>query len=241
MARYYYKTTSLHARTVIRMFGLSLSLLGLFILVYVFFPLVSWQVYFAPLAQRNNFTAPIPKTIILTSNTIQSLIQNMTSQKTFNSEDAKTWFPNIQNLPKNTPKVPSYSLSIPKLGIKNAIVSTLDYDIGKHLINYGGTALPGENGNAVIIGHSTLPQLFDPRNYHTIFANAYQLTPGDEFFATVDSIQYRYKIVNINVVEPNDTTPFAQTSDNSYITIITCTPPGTIWKRLVVKAALQKI
>jgi len=29
--------------------------------------------------------------------------------------------------------------------------------------------------------------------------------------------------------------------DNSYITLVTCTPPGTTWKRLVIRASLDSI
>lgn len=54
--------------------------------------------------------------------------------------------------------VNSYSLSIPTLELLNATVIISGDDLSKSLIHYGGTSLPGEYGNAVIFGHSTLPQ-----------------------------------------------------------------------------------
>jgi sortase A len=45
--------------------------------------------------------------------------------------------------------------------------------------------------------------------------------------------------VKIFVVDPNDFGVLDQDKDGSYLTLITCTPPGTYLKRLVVKAKLM--
>ena len=92
----------------------------------------------------------------------------------------------------------------------------------------------------MIFGHSTLPQLFNPKNYKTIFANAYLLKENDLIYATVENITYKYRVYNISVVDPKDTSIFTQDLNDSYITLVTCTPPGTIWKRLIIKARLEK-
>ncbi|MCL4353422.1 sortase [Patescibacteria group bacterium] len=125
--------------------------------------------------------------------------------------------------------------------MKDAVVSTRDYDLDKHLVDYGGTAIPPNAGNAVIFGHSTLPQLFNPKNYRAIFATAYKLNIGDKIFVKAAGITYKYVIDNITVVNPTDTSIFNQNVNGSFITLVTCTPPGTTWKRLVIKAQLKKI
>ena len=121
------------------------------------------------------------------------------------------------------------------------MVSTVDTDVGKHLVNYEGTSILGDKGNAVIFGHSTLPQLYNPKDYKTIFANAYKLKIGDNIYGFVNGVSYLYKIYNTTVVDPSDTSIFAQSYNNSYLTLVTCTPPGTVWKRLIIKARLEKI
>lgn len=238
MKKYYYQKRQLTRRKLARVFGIFLFAFGVITAGYMFFPVISWQIFFSSF--ENSLTSPIPKTGILTPSLISTLVKESAFGQSFDSSDAKSWFPKV-NLGKNSPKVTSYLLTIPKLHINNALVATTDYNIDKHLINYGGTAIPADSGNAVIIGHSTLPQLFDPKNYKTIFANAYQLQTGDQIIATLGNVAYSYKIESIRIVDPDDTSAFAQWYDNSYITIITCTPPGTIWKRLIVKAVLQKI
>lgn len=244
MTKYYYRYKQTgNLKQLSRTVSLLIFLIGLIMVVYVFFPIVSWQIYFAPVFASNDVTIPIPKSNIVDSNNLGSLIVSQVSGITGTDyENAQTWFPNLK-IQNNTEikNIPFFNLSIPKLGIKNAVVSTIDYDLSKHLIDYGGTAVPPDRGNAVIFGHSTLPQWFDPKNYTTIFATAYKLGVGDKIFATVSSVTYLYIIDDITVVDPDNTSIFNQDVNDSYITLVTCTPPGTTWKRLVIKAKLVKI
>lgn len=242
MTRYYYKKTKPgYKKNILRLFSIPIFFFGFCIVFYVFFPLISWQVYFAPIFNAQDVAIPIPKTTVITQNDLGSLVSQASNNlRGVDYTNAKNWFPDFASVTNDT-KTPSYVLSIPKLGIKKASVSTTDYDLGKHLVNYPGTALPPKMGNAVIFGHSTLPQLFNNNDYKTIFATLYKLQVGDEIFADIASISYKYKVASITVVDPDDTSLLAQQYDDSYITLITCTPPGTTWKRLVVKTRLEKI
>lgn len=241
MKQYYYsKSTKRGKKTIIRATAILLFFLGASILLYVLFPFFSWQLYFQPQFTNPTIAAPIPKHTLVTKESIQSLLAQA-QQFQVDYTDAHNWFPNLNLTPNNSAQIPSYTLSLPSIGIQDATVSTTDYDLTKHLVNYGGTAIPPENGTSVIFGHSTLPQMFDPKDYKTIFANAYKLKIGDTIYAVVDGVSYKYAIFDIVVVDPSDTSMFSQSYENSYLTIITCTPPGTTWKRLVVKARLEKI
>lgn len=240
--RYYIKknTSYVNKKRLFRFIGLSFTFLGVIIFVYITFPLLSWQMYFAPVFASQDIATPIPKTTIVNPVTIQSLVTQAAQSSFTNYSDVHNWFPGF--IPKDAEaKIPEYMLSIPKLSIKDAIVSTTDYNIDIHLVNYGGTGIPPENGNAVIFGHSTLPQFFNPSDYKTIFAKAYTLQIGDEILATVNGVTYKYKVYNTTVVDPTDTSIFSQMTDTSYITIVTCTPPGTTWKRLIIRSRLEKI
>ncbi|EKD53350.1 MAG: hypothetical protein ACD_61C00061G0002, partial [uncultured bacterium] len=85
---------------------------------------------------------------------------------------ASSWFPgSVQNEFFTSKKNPdddspdTYTLSIPSLGIFDAVVALGDEDLTKQLVQYPETALPGQIGSPVIFGHSTLPQFFDPKKY----------------------------------------------------------------------------
>ncbi|OGG24260.1 hypothetical protein A3A79_03675 [Candidatus Gottesmanbacteria bacterium RIFCSPLOWO2_01_FULL_43_11b] len=154
--------------------------------------------------------------------------------------DPNTWFP-TKPQKKMVAPVNSYQISIPKLNIVNATVIIAGDDLKKSLIHYGGTGLPGQYGTAVIFGHSTLPQFFNPKDYATIFSTLPTLEIDDEILVTYDGITYRYVIFDMTITKPNDLSPLEQRFDDSYITLITCVPPGTYWQRLNVKAKLKKI
>lgn len=240
MKSYYYKkTATINYKKTLRIFSLFIALLGALVVTYIFFPLISWEIYFAPVFASSNIQAPIPKTTIMTPSVLQSLLAQA-APNSLDYTNAENWFPTVK-AETTTPPLATYTLSIPKISVENAVVSTTDYDLASHLVHYGGTALPSEKGNAVIFGHSTLPQLFNPVDYKTIFAHAFKLKVGDEVFVSANNIVYRYKIFSIIIVDPTDTSVLAQNYDDAYLTIITCTPPGTTWKRLVIKSRLEKI
>ena len=239
---YYKKGKPTDIRKIIRIFSLGLFSLGVLIVIYVFLPLISWEFYFAPVFASQAITVPIPKESVVSSSTIQSLIfQASNSLSGINYEDAQNWFPNYKFQKNGAPKMQYYTISIPKLKIKNAVVSTIDTDLAKHLVNYGGTALPPDKGNAVIFGHSTLPQLYDAESYKTVFTYLYELSPGDEILVNIGNVTYKYKVDNITVVDPDNTTVLEQNFNDSYLTLVTCTPPGTIWKRLVIRSKIEGI
>lgn len=238
MNKVYIKTKKRNLRKIFRFVGLGISVVGVFFSFYMFFPLISWQLYLRPVFAAQSFASPIPQRTVMTQDYIKSLWSNTTNSLNGNSQG---WIPtSTYKEVQVMPQVSSYYLSIPKLNITNALVSTIDTDVDSHLVHFPGTAIPPAKGNAAIFGHSTLPQLYDPKNYKTIFANIHTLTQGDTFIITVNNTLYTYKIINISVVEPRDTSYLTQEYSKSQITIITCTPPGTIWKRLVLKAELQE-
>lgn len=228
-------------KIILRLFSLSIVLCGTLLALYVFFPVLSWQVYFAPVFASQQISAPIPKSTIVSKDTIGSLISEASQALSgIDYTNADNWFPSYKYSNQNKPKTLKYTLTIPKIDLNDAVVSTLDNDLANHLVNYGGTAIAPEKGNAVIFGHSTLPQLYNPKNYKTIFTYLYKLSEGDQIIAKVNNKNYTYIVENISVVEPTNTSVLEQNFDDSYLTLITCTPPGTIWKRLIIKARLSK-
>lgn len=235
MGKYYYKkSTRDKLRKYLRLISILLLLIGISIISYVLFPLISWQIYFQPAFSSQNITSSIPRANIV------DLAKNSIDRTDYTR--AENWFPKFNpSASSGQVQTPSYAISIPSIKIENAEVSTVDTNLTKHLVNYQGTSIPGQNGNAVIFGHSTLPQLFNAKDYKTIFSNAYKLKNGDNIYALINNVTYSYKIFKTIVVDPLDTSALVQDYNNSYITLVTCTPPGTIWKRLIIKARLEKI
>jgi len=150
----------------------------------------------------------------------------------------KSWFPVAPVLPPQPSRITHYSLSIPQLGIEEATVQIGGEDMMENLIHYPGTALPGQYGNSVIFGHSVLPQFFNPKNYKTIFSTLPTLKEGDEILVDFDGIRYRYLVRKMIETRPEDVTILEQNYDSQWLSLITCVPPGTYLRRLIVRAQL---
>jgi len=137
-------------------------------------------------------------------------------------------------------KVSYYNLSVPKLKISNAVVAIGGDDLSHNLVQYPGTALPGKNGNTVIFGHSILPIFYNPQDYMAIFSTLPTLKIGDEIFVSYDSVSYVYRIEQMFEVLPTDIQVLEQDSSDSFLSLVTCVPPGDPRdpRRLIVRARI---
>ncbi len=239
MGKYYYKKETKKLKKLSKALSLLIFLLGIGLVLYVFFPLLSWQLYFAPVFASQNVEVPIPKYTVVGPGNFGSLLTSAASALGTDYTNAANWYPSYLEA-KNAPQIPNYKISIPKIGIDRADISTVGRDLTSYMVQINTGTTPPQKGNAVVYGHSTLPQLFNPKDYKTILANAYKLGVGDDIFVQVSDKNYKYKVVSVRVVEAEDTSVLAQDFSGSYLTFITCTPPGTTWKRLIIKSVLVK-
>src|SRR3972149_11527514 len=137
----------------------------------------------------------------------------------------------------------AFTISVPRLKIKNALVKIGGEDLSESLIQYPGTAYPGEYGNTVIFGHSVLPMFFNPEKYLTIFSTLTKLKKDDDLTINFGGEILEYKVEAMFEVVPTDIRILDQNFSSSYISLITCTPPGDPRKpkRLIVRAKLVSL
>lgn len=244
MAIYQYvKKDNSPKKKLVNYFSLISLTLGSLLLFWSFYPIVSFELY-SRLFIQNGVASPVPK-----SDIISSLIQNSSvlgSHDVFSNNlrdftQVKLWFPDNKQTPINHLDLKSYSLSISKLNIKNAVVKVGEEDLSKSLVHYLPQTSPGNYGNVVIFGHSTLPQLYNPKDYKTIFTYLPSLQKSDKIDIQVNDIKYEYEVIDMFVINPDQVSVLDQKTDAAYLTLITCVPPGTYWKRLVVRAKLTKL
>jgi sortase A len=196
--------------------------LGLTILVWVASPIISFALFYA---STGTIITPLAE---------GAQAYTADASQTIDNTNANTWFPKKPK-GKTVSKTDSYFLSIPGIRIEKAKVRIGSDDLSKNLIHYGGTGLPGQPGNAVIFGHSVLPSFYNPTNYMTIFSLLPTLKVGDNAYVNFDGVDYRYEVIGTRVTTPDDVSGLEQTFDDSYLTLVTCVPPGTMWNREWVK------
>lgn len=243
MALYrYVKDTNPRVRQYIQWVSYAALACGMLLLFWAFYPIISFEIYSRFFISRS-ITSPTPRTMGESTEGFSKNVLGSTTKYSNNLRDfthASIWFPSAAKV-VGTAALPSqeYSISIPKLNISDAKVKIGGEDLSKSLVHYQPVSLPGAIGNTVIFGHSTLPQLYNPKDYKTIFTYLPSLAEGDVIRVTIQNTEYEYRVKNMFVVKPDQVSVLDQVDDRSLLTLVTCVPPGTYWNRLVVRAELQ--
>lgn len=231
----YVKVRFTKARKIASIISVTFILSGLGILAWVLYPILSFEIFYAP--KFSGMIRPIPNEII--RNTLANDLSSVLGSQTTDYTKASVWFPKAVNL-KLTTSTSTYTMDIPKLGIDKANVIVGGDDLTKSLIHFAGP-LPGNYGNPVIFGHSTLLWFYNPKDYKAIFSKLPELKINDVFTVNMDNISYSYKVYEMKIVTPDDISVLDQDYNSANITLVTCVPPGTYFKRLVVRARLETI
>lgn len=133
-------------------------------------------------------------------------------------------------------------LIIPKINVELPVVYDVETiqekDIQKGLehgvVHYPTTSSPGEKGNGVIFGHSS-NNILNRGDYKFAFVLLNRLRTDDTFYIEKDGVRYVYKVFDRRIVSPNEVSVLGNVpGKTSTMALITCDPPGTALKRLVV-------
>lgn len=217
-----------------RIFFVIISLVGLSAVIFAAWPLLVWNLTTLPRLTAGVDLAPIPKSEVLS--TKSSLEENV---QVIKDPDGFSYFAptDLSKIQKNRPS--EFYLSIPKLKIDKAKVKVDSLNFRSSLAHFPNSALPGEVGNSFITGHSVLPQFYDPDNYLTIFTKLSNLEIGDDIIIQLANDKIHFTVQYLKIVDPHDLSVLSKISPNGRnLTLMSCVPPGTNTKRLVVVTSL---
>lgn len=228
---------------------------GASILISVGYPILAYELSIGRLVKRERVLSPVSESVLAEGKGLlnplvgdrpiepQVLAQTPgSSNQPVDYSQLNNWFDfSRPQSPLSPSTVTHYTLSIPKLRIKDALVTIGGENLDKSLIQYGGTANPGEPGSPVIFGHSILPQFYSPNSYISIFSLIPTLRSGDQIIVNYDGITYKYVVYDYYEVLPSEIDILEQQYNRKDLTLVTCVPPGTFWRRGIVKARLADI
>jgi len=164
------------------------------------------------------------------------------ASKFFELEDVGEIYPEEMRL--EVPKVFAGTIPIRGVNIENFDFADLYNSENKiqdalrdGVVHYPYTANPNQYGNVFITGHSSYYP-WDEGRYKQIFALLYKLQIGDEYYIYFKGNKYTYKVFEIFEIEPDDVSVLEQPVDEKISTLMTCTPVGTVLRRLIVKSEL---
>lgn len=138
-----------------------------------------------------------------------------------------------------------FGIMIPKIGANAKVIEGVDpfnkseYQraLTKGVAQAKGTAFPGEQGNIFLFSHSSA-NFYEANKYNSVFFLLNELDKDDEIYLFFKGEKYKYRVLEKKVVDSLDTSYLNKNSDNKKLTLMTCWPPGTSLKRLIVIASL---
>ena len=122
------------------------------------------------------------------------------------------------------------SLEIPKISVNLPIYHGTDEEVLSTGIGHmEGTSLPigGNNTRTILAGHRGLPN-------SKLFTRLDELEKGDYFFIHVLDEVLAYEVIDIEVIEPEDSGKLGVAPEKDLATLLTCTPYGLNTHRLIV-------
>lgn len=123
-------------------------------------------------------------------------------------------------------------LNIPKIDLSVGIGQGVDNETLKYSVgHFSETAMPGQKGNFCVIGHRSY-------SYGEFFNRLDEIEKNDYIIIESNNNKFKYKVTEIKVVLPTEVSVLNKTED-SEITLITCTPVRVGSHRLVVKGVLE--
>lgn len=142
-----------------------------------------------------------------------------------------------------TPINTDFSLVIDKIGAKSAIVAQVDagnsrlYQVAlkSGIAQAKGTAFPGEGHNIFLFAHSSA-DLLTAQRYNSVFYLMHHLIVGDQIRVWYQGIEHIYSVEKKLIVDPSDTKYLSERGSEETLTLMTCWPAGTTFKRLIVIA-----
>ena len=122
------------------------------------------------------------------------------------------------------------NLEIPKINVSLPIYHGTSDEVlaaGVGHLSYSSFPIGGENTRAILTGHRGLPN-------SKLFTRLDELEEGDLFFINVFEKTLAYKVIELEVIEPDEIDKLSIQPGKDLVTLLTCTPYGINTHRLIV-------
>lgn len=156
------------------------------------------------------------------------------------------------NLPEKSkvivPVDKDFGIVIPKINANSKVIADVDpyneqeyqWALTKGVAQAKGTALPGEEGNVFIFSHSSV-NFYEAAKYNSVFYLLSKLERGDEVILYYQNKEFKYKVTDKITVDPANLSYLTEKTSKKMLTLMTCWPPGTTLKRLIIIAEMSDI
>ena len=196
-----------------------LLLFGLVVLTVAYGPILIAELRFVLRQRSADFTT-------------QLVGENSQTNSTTNQES------NLAIKPVNE----EFSIVIPKIAVNAPIVegvdpySSFDYQrqLAKGVAQAEGTGLPDQERTMFLFAHAS-GDILMARRYNSVFYLLNKLEAGDQLVIYYRGAPYYYQVTASKEVAADAINYLTEDQEDDLI-LMTCTPPGTTWRRLLIFA-----
>lgn len=134
-----------------------------------------------------------------------------------------------------------FGIVIPKIGANSKIIADVnpykesDYQFAltKGVAHARGSAYPGQIGNVFLFSHSSV-SFYEALRYNSIFYLLNKIKKDDKIYLFYKKDKFVYKVTDIKYADPSSTNYLSKKTNKKIVTLMTCWPPGTTLKRLLI-------
>lgn len=134
-----------------------------------------------------------------------------------------------------------FGIVIPKIAANAKVVANVDpfnqrqYQqvLTQGVAHARGTVYPGDIGNVFIFSHSSV-NFYEASRYNSIFYLLDKMSQGDEIVLYYKGEKFTYKVTDKKIVDASAVQYLKSLGFGRTVTLMTCWPAGTTWKRLLV-------
>lgn len=201
-----------------RYLGIFLFLVGFTVLIINFFPIISSYLNYYLNPPKND----IPIELTKERENITQKISNDTDVVLIDY-DFGIYIPKIK---ANARVIPNVNPNI-ESEYTNAL-----YDGVAHA---KGTSTPDRTGNVFLFAHSAV-NFYERRKFNIYFYLLGELEQNDPIYVSFNGDIYEYRVLETKIVNPNQIQYLKEYMDEDTLTVMTCWPAGSDFRRMIVTA-----
>src|SRR3989344_3254717 len=145
------------------------------------------------------------------------------------------------------PKDTDFGIVVPKISANVKVIPNVDpYNSSEYQLALTrgvahalGTSLPGSAGNVFLFSHSSV-NFYEANRYNSIFYLLDKLEVGDEIDLYYKGEKFKYLVTDKKIVGAEEVKYLSGDGSKKAVTLMTCWPPGTTFKRLLVIGELSE-
>jgi len=133
-------------------------------------------------------------------------------------------------------EINSIEISAPLVFAQGEDNALIEAALKKGVVHFPNSALPGEEGLVILLGHSSPPG-WPKFDYDWVFSDVESLNNGDRIEIRYQGRRFIYQVTDKVILERGEEVPLPE-ADKSEIILLSCWPPGKNIKRIGIRGEL---